>query len=262
MGFCRSCWEMHAQNRNLPTFIRGPSVLVPLKIDLTYHGARLVDTFCWDIYCPSITPEEFVARTIADLNLPIGFHHRIAFQVIEQIKAYVQLIDFVRDNYHLIPQWDEKVRRPQPITLGIRHNSIDYSDKIEWDPMDQFLTPEYFARTTCADLGLAGEIEAAISHKIRESLFRWLIQLIQNPQATLKESDLQSEFKVNESKISLVPPSQVVDMITNLWKRAKPASLDDISSVPQPMLPSEKEGTTNLWVEQFEISADLMKVEM
>lgn len=239
---------------NLPAFIRGPSVLVPIKIDLTYQGARLVDTFCWDIFQPALTPEEFVARTCADLNLPVGFQHRITLQVIEQITSYQQLVLFLRQHADLIPDFAAKIRRSQPITLGIRHNSIDYSDKIDWNPMDDCLTPEAFARTTCADLGLAAEIEAAIGHKIRESLFRWLFALVEKPTAT--DTDIQAEFKVTDNKISLVPPNQVVDMTTNLWKRAKPSSLDDISSVPQPMLPGDKDSTSAIWLKKLGVTGE------
>eukprot|EP01039_Chlorochromonas_danica_P005531 gene5531-6090_t len=235
----------------IPTFLRGSSVLVPIKIDLTYQGARLVDTFCWDIYNESTTPEEFVSRTCSDLNLPIGFQHRITAQIIEQIQSYRLLVNFIREYHSLIPDWEKKVIRCQSITIGIRHNSIDYSDRIEWNPMDEYLTPELFARSTCYDLGLASEIEAAIGHKIRESLFRWLINLVEKP--NLPDGDLQPEFKVTDNKISLVPPNQVVDMTTNLWKRAKPASLDDISSVPQPMLPSEKESTAPIWLKKLNL---------
>ncbi len=221
-----------------------------------YQGARLVDTFCWDVLNPVMVAEEFVARTCADLNLPVGFQYRMTLQIVEQLKSYKELIDFIHTNQKLIPNWEAKIRRPQPITLGIRHNNIDYSDKIDWDPMNTYLTPERFARITCADLGLASEIETAISHKIRESLFRWIINIIQNP--SQEDTDIQPEFKVTENKVTLVPPSQVVEMTTNLWRRAKPNTLDDVSSVPQPMLPAIKDTNASIWIKRYNLG-ELLK---
>jgi hypothetical protein len=111
--------------------------------------------------------------------------------------------------------------------------------------MENF-TPEDFASVTCADLGLPSEMEPAISHKIRETFFRWLLSILQNP--LCEDLSLQKEFQVSDSKIALVPGSQTVDMITNLWKRAKPNSIDESAAVPQPQLPSDKESNSEIWL--------------
>ena len=65
-------------NYLIPNFLLH-DVLVPLKIDVTYKGARYVDTFCWNLYHPALLPEEFAMRTCHDLNFPIGFHQKISF---------------------------------------------------------------------------------------------------------------------------------------------------------------------------------------
>lgn len=230
----------------VPTFIRPPYILAPLKLDITYRGARLVDTLTWDLYNPVMLPEEFAAQMTADLNLPPGMHERITLQLREQIESYQEIIDCVYRYAHCIPNWERKISQMQTITIGIRHGTIDYSDKIEWDPMMENFTPEDFAAVTCADLGLPGEIEPAISHKIRETLFRWLLTILQNP--LYEELALQKEFHVPDSKISLVPGSHTVDMITNLWKRAKPNSIDESAAVPQPQLPVDKESNSEIWI--------------
>lgn len=233
---------------NIPAIIRGENILVPIKVDLTYKGARLVDTFCWNLYHPAMLPEEFVAILCRDLNLPIGFHSRVSLQIIEQIEAYQILVQSIKSYAPTaIPLWDKKISQLQPITIGIRHGSIDFSDKVEWNPMDDALTPEEFAATTTADLGLPPEIEPAIAHKIRESLFRWLYNMVQNPNMTPSETNLVAEFKVNEAKVNFVAPNQVVDMVTNLWKRAKPNTLEEIAAVPQPQLPVDKDSNAFIW---------------
>jgi hypothetical protein len=233
---------------NIPAIIRGENVLVPIKVDLTYRGARLVDTFCWNLYHPAMLPEEFVAILCRDLNLPLGFHSRVSLQIIEQIQAYQILVESIKLYAPIaIPNWSKKINQLQPITIGIRHGSIDFSDKVEWNPMDDSLSPEEFAATTTADLGLPAEIEPAIAHKIRESLFRWLYTMVQNPNLSPSETNLIAEFKVHEAKINFVPPNQVVDMVTNLWKRAKPNTLEEIAAVPQPQLPIDKDTNSLIW---------------
>lgn len=230
----------------IPKFLQG-EVLVPLKIDVTHKGARYVDTFCWNLYHPSILPEEFAARACSDLNFPIGFHQRISLQIIEQLQAYQILIDSIYLFASCIPNWNLKVKQSQMITIGIRHGSLDYSDKVEWDPINSVITPEEFASITCTDLGLPAEIEPAIAHKIREALFRWILNIVQNPNAT--DTNIQMEFKVLDTKVTLVPPNQSVDMVTNLWKRAKPNSMEEIAAVPQPQLPNEKDSNAYTWIQ-------------
>jgi hypothetical protein len=230
----------------VPTILRPPNVLAPLKIDITYRGVRLVDTLTWDIYNPSMLPEEFAAVMCSDMNLPPGMHERITLQIREQIESYQEIINCVFRYAHCIPNWDRKINQTQVITIGIRHGTIDYSDQIDWDPMMENFTPEDFASVTCADLGLPSEMEPAISHKIRETFFRWLLSILQNP--LCEDLSLQKEFQVSDSKIALVPGSQTVDMITNLWKRAKPNSIDESAAVPQPQLPSDKESNSEIWL--------------
>lgn len=231
----------------IPAFLKGNKVLVPLKIDLTYKGARFVDTFCWDLHNPVILPEEFVARTCADLNFPPGFQQRITMQIQEQLDAYKELITSIHKYASAIPNWNDKVSQVQAITIGVRHGTIDFSDKVDWDPMSDLLTPEEFASITCGDLGLPTEIEPAIAHKIRETLFRWIISILQHPNST--DTNIQMEFKVADTKATLVQGSQAVDMVTNLWKRAKPNSLDEMASVPQPQLPQDKESNLHVWLQ-------------
>eukprot|EP01031_Cornospumella_fuschlensis_P027757 gene27757-33525_t len=251
----------------LPGFIRGPQILVPLKIDISYQGARLVDTLCWNIgkNGEAMEVEEFVARTCADLNLPIGYQYRMCMQMVEQIEAYTELVKHTIQMHTHIPQWKEKVEKPQTITIGIRYNNVDYADKVDWAPLTNYYTPEDFARTTVADLGLPLEMEPAIAHKIRESLFRWLIGVLQNPSGTPEEVSLTPEFKIENAanttsassstsappqvpRLTPVPTHHVVDMVGSLWKRARPQSLEDVSSVPQPLLPPGIAATNTLGV--------------
>ncbi len=233
----------------IPSILLEKSILVPVKIDITHFGARLVDTFCWSLYESCLSPQEFSDITCADLNLPNEFRTKIAMQIEEQVNAYTEIVELIYKYSNTIPHWEEKIRETQIITIGIRHNSIDYSDKIAWDPLTLGTTPESFAEITCKDLGLPSEMEPAIAHKIREVLFRWLIGLLENPSQCVSVLSVSEEDKLSDAKVALVPPQQVVDMASNLWKRAKPNSPDESAAIPQPLLPVNKESNAFVWKE-------------
>ena len=108
------------------------------------------------------------------------------------------------------------------------------------------ISPEIFARTTCADLGLPGDMEPAIAHKIRENMLRSIVTWMDEG-----HEDAGEICRINsETKVSLVQTNQAVDMIANLCKRAKPNSVDDQAAIPQPMLPQSKDSNANVWYER------------
>lgn len=58
------------------------------------------------------------------------------------------------------------------IHLNLNLSSMLYSDKFEWSLLHPPGTAEAFAKTTCADLGLAGEWVPAMTHAIYEAVLR------------------------------------------------------------------------------------------
>lgn len=58
---------------------------------------------------------------------------------------------------------------------------LDFADKFYWDLGSNDVTPEQLARTTCSDLGLPGDMEPAIAHKVRETLFRLVCTWMDDP---------------------------------------------------------------------------------
>lgn len=107
------------------------------------------------------------------------------------------------------------------------------------------LSPERFAKITCADLGLPSDMELAIAHKIRETLFRLVCSWIEDTRSL--EPSKKAEFRASDLKVSLVAQHSAVDMMSNLWKRAKPTSVEDAAAVPQPMLPNNKDTNACVW---------------
>jgi uncharacterized protein YeaC (DUF1315 family) len=106
------------------------------------------------------------------------------------------------------------------------------------------ISPEIFARTTCADLGLPPDMEPAISHKIRENILRSVVSWMDEGAIDCSQATVETN---SELKVSLVQPNQAVDMIANLCKRAKPNSIDDQAAIPQPMLPTDKDSNSSFW---------------
>ncbi|CAO1627067.1 unnamed protein product [Sympodiomycopsis kandeliae] len=56
------------------------------------------------------------------------------------------------------------------IKLDVTVGAMNLLDQFEWDILDHKSSPEDFAKTFAADLGLAGEFKSAIAHSIREQV--------------------------------------------------------------------------------------------
>ena len=125
----------------LPALLRGDEILLPLKVDVTIAGARVVDTFCWRLYNSYITPDEFSWRLCSDQNLPLCFQPAIALQIYEQLTAFQEMLASIRllCAQGIRPPWKSLMH----MNIGIRHCTLDYSDKFQWDVLaDTGITPE------------------------------------------------------------------------------------------------------------------------
>ncbi len=156
----------------LPSLLLDPEMLVPVKIDITYKGARLVDSFCMSIKSSPYDVLEVSWQTCTDYNLPSGFQWRVYLQIQEHIVAYREIVNtFLTAND--VPCTDyPNMNSLLSFHVALRHGTVDYSDKFHWDATAASCSPEDFAKITCADLGLPMEMEPAIAHRIRESVMR------------------------------------------------------------------------------------------
>lgn len=115
--------------------------------------------------------------------------------------------------------------------------------------------PEYFAKVTCSNLGLPLEMEPVIAHGIRENIYKILFNCIDITYNKVKNntpipcisSNKYIQTSVSEIQVNIVGPNQAIDMITNLWKRAKPSHFDDCASAPQPRLPRKLDSNASIW---------------
>lgn len=62
--------------------------LVPIQLDLLCGSWRLRDSFLWNLYESTITPEEFARQLVTELDFPIVFVDPVATSIREQIKLY------------------------------------------------------------------------------------------------------------------------------------------------------------------------------
>jgi len=88
-----------------PVIFRTSKVLVPVRIDITHKGIRLIDSFCWPL---SLVENEYrnvrivrdlrdlAERMISDMNLPFGFVDRIERQLMEQLDSHFEIINLCR----------------------------------------------------------------------------------------------------------------------------------------------------------------------
>ena len=52
---------------NALSFLKGPSILVPITIDIVHLGSHVFDSFTWDINQQYPSVEEFSVQTCLDL---------------------------------------------------------------------------------------------------------------------------------------------------------------------------------------------------
>lgn len=267
-------------------FFNEDDLLAPLKVDISYKGARYVDSFCWNCNPESNTmsPYEFSCRTCADVGLPDGFQWKMALQIQEQVDAYRILIHMLKTNG---AELMSRMNSLMPIALGIRFQTVDYSDRFLFDCCGSGgsmpYAPEYFARVTVLNLGLPGEMEPIIARSIRESIFRQLFSFMETIGLQTEIEDTAAagggrgegakETEMNtgtgtgtaedtapapapapapalvpsELSVTVVAPNQAVDMLTHLWRRARPQHFEDQQSIPQCQLPRLTDTNAHAW---------------
>jgi hypothetical protein len=129
----------------------------------------------------------------------------------------------------------------QVLLLG----DVEYEDKFQWDAMSRIITPELFAQRTVEDLKLPKEMAPVIAHRIREYLFRYLIHTLTDTENDFVEEDV--EVSADTPKVSGMNPSVSANMSMTLWERAKPNSMEDNASFPQPLLPKDRHSNATVW---------------
>ncbi|KNE70491.1 hypothetical protein AMAG_14615 [Allomyces macrogynus ATCC 38327] len=140
-------------------------LLIPIKLELDLDGYKLRDLFVWNVREAMVSPEKFAEIMCTDLGLAAKFVPIIAMSIRNQIDECVELGAELVDDV----AWDE----PLVVEIEVLIGRVLVRDRFEWDPQST-LTPEQFARTTCADLGLAGEYVPLLAAATRDAIHRQL----------------------------------------------------------------------------------------
>ncbi|KAF8505240.1 hypothetical protein BU17DRAFT_57983 [Hysterangium stoloniferum] len=167
---------------------RKPSTLIPIRVELETDTHRIRDAFVWNLNEDIITPAAFARIFCTDLDLPLNPY---AEQVEGAIRSQIEEWESVA-SVDLRPQLSQPPREYKEgegeevpdcrvileASFPFRSLGIDVQiatqhllDHIEWDLLSP-LTPEAFARTLCADLGLSGESAPLIAHAVHEEILR------------------------------------------------------------------------------------------
>ncbi|KAK6053494.1 SNF5 / SMARCB1 / INI1 protein [Cooperia oncophora] len=138
-----------------------PEELVPIRLDMELDGVKLRDTFCYNKNEKLITPDLIAEMMCEDLDLPTStFQPAIASAIYQQLEAAAEA-----------PPLDPNVTDQRAIMkLNINVGNQSLVDQFEWDMSDPNNSPEQFARSLCAELGLGGEFTSAIAYSIRGQL--------------------------------------------------------------------------------------------
>ena len=228
---------------HVPALLFEKVLLIPIKIDLCHFGARFVDSFTYPLYGACMTTYELSCRLCSDLNLHPSLIVKVALQIDEQVQCYNDLNMMIFD--HSTPLlWKEKLEEPLIMNLSVRVNTIEYNEIIYWDLKASTPTPESHARNRCAEKGLPPEVEPVIAYKIRENIFRSIIQWIENPSLP---SNYAEPKPLPSTSVRLETLQKSTNYINELWKRAKPADIDDSYCNPDVYLPNNKDTNARIW---------------
>uniref|UniRef100_A0A0N4X5W2 SWI/SNF-related matrix-associated actin-dependent regulator of chromatin subfamily B member 1 n=1 Tax=Haemonchus placei TaxID=6290 RepID=A0A0N4X5W2_HAEPC len=152
-----------------------------MKLNINVGNQSLVDQFEWDMSDPANSPEEFARSLCAELGLGGEFTSAIAYSIRGQLQWNQRTYAFsespqptVECTFRYVscaPPLDPNVTDQRAIMkLNINVGNQSLVDQFEWDMSDPANSPEEFARSLCAELGLGGEFTSAIAYSIRGQL--------------------------------------------------------------------------------------------
>ncbi|KAI0087001.1 SNF5-domain-containing protein [Irpex rosettiformis] len=154
---------------------RRPTSLVPIRVEFETETHRIRDCFVWNLHEEIINPEAFARQFCVDLDLPPNpWVETVANQIRAQIEDHegVASMEFDPDAMNIYGPGEEEVPECRVIlSIDVQIATYHLMDHIEWDLLSP-LTPETFAATLCADLGLSGEAVPLVAHAIHEELIK------------------------------------------------------------------------------------------
>lgn len=152
-----------------------PEENVPITIKVDSNGITLRDMLIWNINETLVTPELFASVMCEELDLPKAVKESIEGQIEDQIKSHKEVLSIPlsglqnEKEFHVL------------LDLSVNLGEQFYSDRIEWNLLDNTVTPEMFAATVVQDMGLSREFINAIAFSIYEEVMKIRRELVENP---------------------------------------------------------------------------------
>lgn len=174
------------------------SIIIPIKLKITTPGAVINDQILWNLNDELITPEIFASMMAQDLDLNRNTEQAIVSNIKDQIQNYKDLIS--NPNNSIIDQFlrnEKEFHAVLDISCNIGEDF--FTDKVEWDLLDNTVTPEMFAKTIVADIGLKPEFETAIAVAVYDEIYKFKRELIENPQQVSQNIDSLPFFNLVNS---------------------------------------------------------------
>ncbi|CEH11834.1 SWI-SNF chromatin remodeling complex, Snf5 subunit [Ceraceosorus bombacis] len=145
--------------------------LVPIRLEIDHEAWRLRDTFTWNASDAHVGLDHF-AHTLSTSGDDKWWKswrrevdQRASGRAVKRrrLSATGHELDSASQTR---PHPDLRIEIKLDITVG----AMNLVDRFEWDIEDDGTSPEAFAETFAADLGLAGEFKTAVAHSIREQV--------------------------------------------------------------------------------------------
>ena len=148
-------------------FNNGFGTLIPIKLDIEIDGKKLKEQFLWDKNEPYLTLESFAKILIEEHNLPAPLFE---LEIVNAMRKQINAV-FRTNTAPYRPTYEgESIRI---VKLNVRIGMIIVRDQFEWDINNPKNSPEDFAETLCADLGLGSEFLLPIAIQIREQILEY-----------------------------------------------------------------------------------------
>lgn len=152
-----------------------------------------------------MSTEEFSRRTCAELGVGMAFVRPIAQSISRQLIEYETKF----------PGWELEGRiapaaeNIATIDIDVRFRSVHYRDEVKWDVNCLHNSPEVFARSTVADLGLPQEMEPIIALTIHQQVSNH--RLVAPSPSSTKEG-------TEGPRVSSVQPVDQYELNARNWK--------------------------------------------
>eukprot|EP00041_Stephanoeca_diplocostata_P004652 m.48689 g.48689 ORF g.48689 m.48689 type:complete len:561 (+) comp15266_c0_seq1:80-1762(+) len=154
--------------------------LVPIRLNLERDAVKYRDNFLWNKRDQVVTPHIFAVQCCHDEELPSFFVSLIKEAIEAQVAAY--------DAVAKIPMGN----RCATIKLAVQVGSMLLSDSFHWAHSENAQTPETFAESLCADMGIGGAFPAQVAFSIREQLLLDRKSAVQGEEKYEDPVDIQS----------------------------------------------------------------------